>query len=80
MLTVQIMLRNDEEYYVPLARTVAITNQPLICYPKLWNEFDEPCKLNNNKIKFKRELKKYFLNKLETNYICERLLCPQCHL
>jgi hypothetical protein len=76
----QFMLRNDEEYYVPLARTVAISNQPLICYPKLWNEFDEPCKLNNNKITFKRELKKYFLNKLETNYICERLLCPHCHL
>jgi hypothetical protein len=71
----QIMLHNDKEYYVPLACTVAISNQPLICYPKFWNEFNEPCKLNDNKTTFKRELIKYFLDKLETNYVCERLLC-----
>jgi hypothetical protein len=70
----QPMLRNDSDYYVPFACTVTICNQPLIYYPKLWNEFTDPCKYTSNKSIFKKELKNYFLDKLVPNFVCDRLL------
>ncbi len=76
----QPMLCNDSDFYVPFARTVATCNQPLIYYPKLWNAFTDPCKSTSKKSIFKKELKKYFLDKLDPNFVCARLLYPHCRL
>jgi hypothetical protein len=76
----RIVLRNEDDYFVPLARLSSIAIHPLVYYPKLWNEFVNPCKSTSSKILFKKELKKYFLDQLDANYKCNRLLCPHCHL
>jgi hypothetical protein len=58
----------------------SIAIHPLVYFPKLWNEFANPCKSTSSKILFKKELKKYFLDQLDANYKCNLLLCPHCHL
>jgi hypothetical protein len=76
----RIVLRNEDDYFVPLARLSSIAIHPLVYYPKLWNEFVNPCKSTSSKILFKKELKKYYLDQLDANYKCNCLLCPHCHL
>jgi hypothetical protein len=52
-----------------------------LSFPKLWNEFDNfGLKINPNKISFNVGLKKMFFDSLADNYVCNRLLCPHCHL
>ncbi len=67
-----------------LCRATPITptdNHPLISFLRSWNEFDSlEIKLNPSKGQFNRLLKNFFLGKLEENFVCERLLCPHCHL
>jgi hypothetical protein len=76
----RIVLRNEDDYFVPFARLSSIAAHPLLYFPKLWNEFEDPCKSTNSKVQFKKELKKHFLDQLDANYRCNRLLCPHCHL
>jgi hypothetical protein len=52
----RIVLRNEDDYFVPLARLSSIAIHPLVYYPKLWNEFVNPCKSTSSKILFKKEL------------------------
>jgi hypothetical protein len=73
-------LCNQDDLYVPFTRLSSMDNCPHVLFPKLWNEFTNPCKSTANKIFFKKELKSYFLEKLSDNYQCTRLLCPNCHL
>jgi hypothetical protein len=46
----------------------------------LWNELeDDSIKISTTKSEFNTKLKSHFLNSLNENYICFRLLCPNCH-
>ncbi len=75
----QVELRNDDGINVPFARTKLICLQPLISFPKIWEEFpDGSIKFVRNKIEFNFKLKTYFLNKLNNQVNCNRLLCPAC--
>jgi hypothetical protein len=74
------ILRSEDDYFVPFARLSSIAIQPLVSFPKLWNDFTNPCKSTSSKTLFKKELKKHFLEKLDSNYKCNRLLCIHCHL
>ena len=72
-------LRNDDDIYIPPARLSSIERFPLVCFPRLWSQFDsEDIKIQRNKNIFNSMLKIYFLNQLQSNFICERLLCPHC--
>jgi hypothetical protein len=75
-----IALRNEEDYYVPRSRLNSMDNHPLVYFPKIWNEFPSLIKSIGNKIIFKIELKKHFLDKLSENYKCNQLLFPHCDL
>jgi hypothetical protein len=73
-------LRNNEAFDVPFARLISLKRHPLTHFPKLWLEFtDENIKFIRNKPMFNRELKTFFLDKLNDVVICDRLLCSQCH-
>ena len=74
-------LRNDDDLYIPPARLSSTERFPLVNFPRLWSQFNEnEIKIQRNKIIFNNSLKKYFLNQLQANFICERLLCPHCLL
>jgi hypothetical protein len=74
-------LRNEEDFYVPCSRLCSIDCHPLVNYLKLWNEFSHPeIKSTAHKLVFNKQLKKHFLDKLDSDYKCTRLLCPYCHL
>ena len=75
----QVVLRNDGDFYVSFARTNALLSHPLVAFPRLWNEFpDEDIKFIRNIPKFNLKLKTHFLNKLNENFVCQRLFCPSC--
>jgi cytochrome c len=47
----------------------------------MWNDFrDDVLKSESNKIIFNAKLKGQFIDQLNANYVCTRLLCPHCHL
>jgi hypothetical protein len=76
-----MQLRDDEEYYVPFARINQVEKFPLVTYPKLWNNLEDAAlKGISNKIEFNNKHKMHFMNKLDSNYVCTRLLCPNCHI
>ena len=76
-----IQLRNDDLFYVPLARTSTLSRFPLVTMPKLWNEFeDENIKIIANKLEFNKKLKIHLISLLNSEPLCLRLLCPSCHL
>jgi len=82
----EIELRNEDNLFIPLARTNLISLQPLISFPRLWESFprlwesfpDDGIKFIRNKIEFNIELKKHFMQLLNNNVICNRLFCPAC--
>ena len=77
----QIELRKNDILHIPFACTSTTTKHPLTSFPRLWTEFpDEEIKFQRNKLEFNNKLKAHFLNKLNQNVICGRLLCPDCHL
>jgi len=74
-----IVLRNQNDIFIPFARLNSTAMFPLTNFPKLWHNFqDERIKFIRNKSEFNSELKSYFLNKLSLIYICNRLFCPAC--
>ncbi len=74
-------LRNSEELYLPPCRLTTLSKFPYYNLPRLWSNFeDESIKILRNKLEFKRKLKKHFLDLLSANILCNRLLCPTCHL
>ena len=78
---IQYALRNRENFYMPISRLSSLDIQPYFMFPKLWQEFDdENVKILRDKTEFKSKLKDYFLNKLNSNYTCTKLLCPSCHI
>ena len=76
-----VVLRNDDLLHIPPARTNATAKLPLTSFPRIWTEFPaEEIKFMRNKIEFNSNLKMHFLNKLSPRVVCDRLLCPDCHL
>ncbi len=74
-----IILRSNEEIYIPFARLSSTALLPLTNFPKLWHEFqDERIKFIRNKHEFNTELRTHFLNQLSYIPICNRLFCPSC--
>jgi hypothetical protein len=75
------LLRNSDDLYLPPARLKSTEKAPFYTFPRLWHSFqDLDIKIIRNKIEFNFKLKTYFLNQLESNFRCDRLLCPNCHL
>ena len=75
------LLRNDSELYLPAARLALTSKHPYHSFPKAWSEFHEyDIKIQRDKKVFNTMLKNHFLNQLESNFKCNRLLCPHCHL
>jgi hypothetical protein len=77
----QAVLRNQDNLYVPFARTIFSENMPWTSFPKAWNSFDRnDIKFIRNKLEFKTKLKDHLINSLSSSITCNRLLCPRCHL
>ena len=74
-------LCNNNQLFIPFTRLAKLSKHPLIIFPKTWVEFSNvDIKIIRNKIEFKIKLKKYLLGELSDTIICNRLLCPFCHL
>ena len=72
-------LRNDDDLYIPPARLASTARFPLVSFPKIWSQFpDQNIKIQQSKFAFNKMLKNYFIQKLQSNFRCERLLCPHC--
>jgi len=77
----EVVLRDDDLLYIPFARTSTTSKFPLTAFPRIWEEFpDEEIKFTRNKLEFNFKLKKFFIDRLQNNVVCDRLLCPDCHL
>jgi hypothetical protein len=77
----QIELRNRDNFNIPFTRTAFLDKHPLFAFPRIWDEFpDQNIKFIRNRFEFNTELKNYFLNRLSDVPVCNRLLCPVCHL
>jgi hypothetical protein len=72
-------LRDDHLLYVPFVRLEQYFKFPLSDYPRMWNDFNNAVSANTRGT-FKSLLKEYFLEKLNNVPMCNRLLCPACHL
>ena len=78
---VEYLLRNSENFYMPLSRLFTLDNHPYFAFPRIWQNFkEEQIKILRDKNQFNAKLKEFFLNKLNANFVCNRLLCPHCHL
>lgn len=74
-------LRNRDELYLPPCRLTTIAKFPYYNLPRIWHNFDnETIKIIRNKPEFNQSLKKHLLHMLNDTVICNRLLCPSCHL
>lgn len=73
-------LRNQENIYLPVSRLSQFASFPLYLLPRLWIEFtNKDLKIIREKSEFKKKLKEYFIENLNSVVICTRLLCPNCH-
>ena len=78
---VEYLLRNSENFYMPLSRLSTLDNHPYFAFPRIWQNFkEEQIKILRDKNQFNAKLKEFFLNKFNANFVCNRLLCPHCHL
>jgi hypothetical protein len=73
------ILRDDDSLYIPMSRLEHYSKFPLNDYPKIWNEYKPVVSAPTRNI-FKNLLKVHFLSQLQDRVICDRLLCPVCHL
>jgi hypothetical protein len=77
----QVELRNKDDLNIPFARLTSTERQPLTFFPKIWSSFpDEQIKFTRNVKEFNKLLKNHYLNMLSSVPVCNRLLCPHCHL
>jgi hypothetical protein len=76
-----MQLRNYDEFYVPFARIKYAERFPFFSFPRIWNNFEnDVIKSIGNKSEFNKKLKEHFMSLLNPNFMCNRLLCPHCHL
>ena len=73
-------LRDDNDLFVPFARTLICERFPLTNLPKLWNTLSPDLSIIRNPVEFDLKLKEYFSRQLPDIFTCSRLLCPSCHL
>jgi hypothetical protein len=73
-------LRNEDDLAVPFARTDTLRKFPLFSLPKIWNEVPADLKFIRNKKTFQKKLKNQLMDSLSAVPLCNRLLCPTCHL
>ena len=73
-------LRNDNDFYIPYSQTDFISRLPLHHLPTLWNSLPPDLQIICNKYEFNFKLKNYLIDLLSETPICNRLLCPNCHL
>ena len=75
----EIQLRNFNQLQHAHSSLSSLDVFPLYNFPKLWQEFpDMQIKIVRKPIEFDIKLKKYFINDLATNIICNRLFCLAC--
>ena len=73
-------LRNEDDFYIPFARTDQTSLLPQTSFPKLWNLLPQEIRSIQNKFSFSNKLKDLYISKLSDVPNCTRLLCPACHL
>ncbi len=79
--TVSMVLRNHDDFYVPISRLKTLESFPLYSFPKLWENFpDENIKFIRNVNEFNKSLKEYFLAKLSLTVVCTKAYCPSCNI
>jgi hypothetical protein len=71
-------LRNNDDFFIPFVRTSFLSRFPLYSFPALWNNLPRVLKDIPSKISFSIQLKKHFLNQLNENFTCIRLICHAC--
>ena len=72
-------LRNDEDFFVPIARTKLTERLPAHSLPTLWNNLSDVSIKNESSLKsFKKKLKDNILCNLLANVTCSRANCPSC--
>ena len=77
----EIQLRNSDQLQIVDSNLASLDVFPLFNFPKIWQDFpDEQVKFTRKTAEFDLKLKKYFLDDLATNIVCNRLLCPACLL
>jgi hypothetical protein len=73
------LLRNNDALAIPFSRLISSDRQPLISYPRIWEDFsDIHLKFIRNKLEFDTKLKRHFLGKLSDTPNCNRLFCYSC--
>jgi len=76
----ELLMRNDDDFYIPLSRLTSSDRLPFISFVKLWNNFPNgEIKFIRNKLDFNAKLKLFFLNSLSASISCNRLTCQACH-
>jgi len=75
---IQQLLRNNNDSYSPPSRTTFISCFPLFSLPSLWNNLPNNLKELASKNSFSFNLKKHFVDLLNSNPNCNCLLCPAC--
>jgi len=76
-----LVLRNDNELYLPPCRLKSTEFFPFYRLPRIWRNFDNEfpnITFIRNKNEFKSKLKEHFLNQIPEDYRCERLFCHSC--
>ena len=72
-------LRNEDDYFIQLARTKTTERLPAYTMPNLWNNLqDTNIKNEQSLARFKRRMKSNLLNNLASQIICNRTNCPTC--
>ena len=75
----EIQLRNSDKLQIVDSNLASLDVFPLFNFPKIWQDFpDKQVKFTRKTAEFDLKLKKYFLDDLATNIVCNRLLCPAC--
>ena len=75
----EIQLRNSAQLQTIRSNMTTLDVFPLFNFPKIWQDFpDEQIKFIRKTAEFDHKLKKYFLDDLATNIVCNRLFCPAC--
>jgi len=76
-----MQLRPRGTFKINFTRLSICEKFPFFSLPRTWNSFpNEEVKNITNKIEFNKKLKKLLIDELSDNVVCNRLLCPTCHL
>jgi hypothetical protein len=77
-----MVLRNDTEFFIPTSRHAQCSLLPYHIFPRSWRYFDQPnptISILRNKKEFNTELKTYFIKKLSSAFLCNRLFALLVH-